>query len=497
MISSARTLAVWLSPAAWLALPALVLEGGPDGVWVGLLLLVAPLFALAVTGGDRRTVQPAREDLFPVVVLLLVAGLLLWASLTLAGDVAAWLGSPRWQGIGLAAGGAWLLLIWRRAGRLVPWLLLVSLVGVAAPLVVLARGAAVDPLAAWERVASLPSFRFPPSSPWVNTGRELRAGRGPSLLVLEEEHRITTLGPAQIHVRTRDGARVSEIDLELQAGQSVRLRPGDELTWPSGARLRFETGKVVPGAPPSGIAWADGRRGDSSGRWGLLLTLTGGALALLGFGAVGRVGRGQMAAVGAGLLAMFIWGLGWGVYCALGAPDIFLGGVALERVARPPSISTSAGFGIAGMGGFVLALVPSAGLASFLASSVALRERIGGLDVTGGGEIGHDLGLWSAIIGAASVASLWPTEPWALVLTALGLAASTLAPLVLLPVPAAHAGWGTAAGFVGLAIFGALALLGQWTGGGTAGWVGLPLAYPVMIAAPAAALVLGLARRAR
>jgi hypothetical protein len=516
VISGARTLAVWLTPAAWLALPALVLEGGPDGVWAGLLLLVAPLLALAVAGGDARAAQPARDALFPVVVFLLVAGLLLWASLVLAGDVAAWLGAPRWQGIGIAAGGAWLLVIWRKAGRLVPWLLLAGMLGLAVPLLVIARGAAVGPLGAWERVASQPAFRFPASSPWVSAGRELRAGRGPGVLVFEEEHRITTAGPAQIHVRARDGARVSESDWELQPGQSVTLRAGDELTWPPGARLRFEAGKAVPGAPSSGIAWADGRRGDSSRRWGLLLTLTGGALALIGYGATTRVTRRQMAAVGAGLLAVFVWGIGWAVYCALGAPDIFLGGVALERLVRPPSLSWAAGVGAAGAGSwaagagswaagvgaagggrFVLALVPAAGLASFFASSVALRERIGGLDVTGGGEIGHDLGLWSAIIGAAAVASLWPSEPWVLVLTALGLAASTLAPAVLLPPPAARARWGTWAGFVGLAVFGALALLGQWTGGGSPGWVGLPLAYPAVVAAPAAALVLRLARRAR
>jgi hypothetical protein len=509
VISVARILAVWLTPAAWLALPALVLEGGPDGVWAGLLLLVAPLLALAVAGGDARATQPARGALFPVVVFLLVAGLLLWASLVLAGDVAAWLGAPRWRGIGIAAGGAWLLVIWRKAGRLVPWLLFAGMLGLAVPLLVVASGAAVGPLGAWERVASQATFRFPASGPWVSAGRELRAGRGPGVLVFEEEHRITTADPAQIHVRARDGARVSESDWELQAGQSVTLRPGDELTWPPGARLRFEAGKAVPGAPSSGIAWADGRRGDSSQRWGLLLTLTGGALALIGFGTAGRISRGEMAAVGAGLLAVFVWGIGWAVYCALGAPDIFLGGVALERLVRPPSLSWAAGVGAAGAGSwaagvgaagagrFVLALVPAAGLASFFASSVALRERIGGLDVTGGGEIGHDLGLWSAIIGAAAVASLWPTEPWVLVLTALGLAASTLAPAVLLPPPAARARWGTWAGFVGLAVFGALALLGQWTGGGSPGWAGLPLAYPAVVAAPAAALVLRLARRAR
>jgi hypothetical protein len=497
VISGARTLAVWLTPAAWLALPGLVLEGGPDGVWAGLLLVVAPLLALAVAGGDARAAQPARDALFPVVILLLVAGLLLWASLVLAGDAAAWLGAQRWQGIGIAAGGAWLLVIWRRAGRLVPWLLLVSLLGLAVPLFLLARGAGMGPVGAWERVASQPAFRFPASSPWVSAGRELRAGRGHGVLVFEEEHRITAAGPAQIQVRARDGTRVSESDWELQAGQSVTLRPGDELTWPPGARLRFEAGKAVPGAPTSGIAWADGRRGDSSRRWGLLLTLAGGAVALIGFGAAGRVSRGEMAAVGGGLLAVFVWGLGWAVYCALGAPDIFLGGVALERLVRPPFLRWAAGAGPWAAGRLVPALLPAAGLASFFASSIALRERIGGLDVTGGGEIGHDLGLWSTIVAAAAVASLWPTEPWALVLTALGLAASTLAPAVLLPAPAARARWGTWAGFVGLGVFAALALLGQWTGGGSPGWAGLPLAYPAVAAAPVAVLVLRLARRGR
>jgi len=50
---------------------------------------------------------------------------------------------------------------------------------------------------------------------------------------------------------------------------------------------------------------------------------------------------------------------------------------------------------------------------------------------------------------------------------------------------------------VGLAGFGVLVLLGQWTGVGAAGWAGLPLAYPAVVAAPAAALVLLLARGAR
>jgi hypothetical protein len=286
-------------------------------------------------------------------------------------------------------------------------------------------------------------------------------------LLFEEEHRVTAAGPAQLHVRAVDGARVTESDWDLRPGESVTLRPGDELRWPPGARLRFEAGKTVPGAPPSGIVWADGRRGDSSRRWGLLFTLTGGALALLGFGVAGRVPRRAMAVAGAALVAVFAWGVVWAVYCALGAPDLFLGGVAVERLARPPSLAARAG-------GFVLALLPAAALASFLASSVALRERIGGLDLTGGGEIGHDFGLWSAIIGGTALASLWPAEPWLLVVVALGLATSTLAPAVLWPPPPDRGPWGTGAGLVGLVVFGALALAGQWTRGSES-WAGLPL----------------------
>jgi len=201
-----------------------------------------------------------------------------------------------------------------------------------------------------------------------------------------------------------------------------------------------------------------------------------------------------MAVTGAALVAVFAWGVIWAVYCALGAPDLFLGGVAIERLAQPPSLGWAAGTWAAGV--FVLALLPAASLASFLASSVALRERIGALDLTGGGEIGHDFGLWSAIIGGAALASLWPVEPWLLVIVALGLATSTLAPAVLWPPPPDRAPWGTAAGLVGLVIFGTLALASQWTRASES-WVRLPLAYPAVAAAPAAAIVLGLARRLR
>ena len=280
----------------WLALPALVLESGPDGLWTGLVLPRSPT---PRSGPGRRggAARAVGRRFFPVLALLLVVGILFWANLVLAGDVAAWLGAPRWQGIAVATGGAWILLAWRRSGRLVPALLLVAGCGLIVPMLALAGGAGMGPLGAWARVASLPGFKLPASSPWANPGRELRAGRGPGTLVFEEEHRVTAAGPAQLHVRAVDGARVTESDWDLRPGDSVTLRPGDELRWPPGARLRFEVGKAVPGAP------ASASRGPMAGEGfveavGSAPHFVRGALALLGFGIVGRESRREMAVTG-------------------------------------------------------------------------------------------------------------------------------------------------------------------------------------------------------
>jgi hypothetical protein len=66
---------------------------------------------------------------------------------------------------------------------------------------------------------------------------------------------------------------------------------------------------------------------------------------------------------------------------------------------------------------------------------------------------------------------------------------------------------GIVAGLVGLGVFTALTVIGQWAASGTAsgagagtgagdGWPSLVLSFPVVAAAPAGALVLWLARRA-
>ena len=130
MTSVSRVLAVWLTPAVMLALPAALAARGPDGLWLGLVVTLAPLIALGLAA--RPPAPPpgaavgAGEMLFPVVTLLITVGVLLWANIALAGDVAAWLGARRWQGIVIAAAAGWLLTAWRPLRRSAPLLLAVA-----------------------------------------------------------------------------------------------------------------------------------------------------------------------------------------------------------------------------------------------------------------------------------------------------------------------------------------------------------------------------------
>ena len=93
MTSAAQLLAVWLTPVLWLSMPTLILERGPDGLWIGLALVLVPPIALAA--GAPEPAAGAREPAFPVVILLLTVGVLFWANMILAGDVAAWLSAHR------------------------------------------------------------------------------------------------------------------------------------------------------------------------------------------------------------------------------------------------------------------------------------------------------------------------------------------------------------------------------------------------------------------
>ena len=493
MTSVSRVLAVWLTPAVMLALPAALAARGPDGLWLGLVVTLAPLIALGLAA--RPPAPPpggavgAGEMLFPVVTLLITVGVLLWANIALAGDVAAWLGARRWHGIVIAAAAGWLLTAWRPLRRSAPLLLAVAFAAALVALLQLAWALGLGPVAAWDRVANQSAFRFPPSSPWVISGRDLAAVRGSAPLVFDEVHRLTAPVGGVLRARTRDATRLAEIEWTLAPGQTVTLRAGDEITRGSTLRLRFEADKRVPGAPPSGMAWAEGRPRRWLERAGLAVTLLAGAAALLRAGLTPRLGRDGAGFVAGGLLLAFVWAQAWAVYAIIQAPDLFLGGVTLERLLELPAPALFA----APWRRTLQALLLAAGLAAFLASSLALRERLGALDSTGGGEIGHDPGLWAGLFGGAALASLWPVDPWALSLLALGGAGCALGPAALWP--PRHGRAATTAGVAGLLVFASLAA--AQLRGSSGGLLGAAIAYPALIAAPAGAFVLWLGRRVR
>jgi hypothetical protein len=424
------------------------------------------------------------------MILFLVVGILFCANMVLAGDVAARLGAPRWQGTVAMAAGAWLLTAWRAAGRAVPSLLLAALLALGLPLGELARGAGAGPLGAWDRIATQTAFRFPATSAWVTAGRSLDLARGPRPLVFDEEHRVTAPAGGLLRTRYLDAGRVTETEWTLSPGQSVTLRSGDQLRRPAPLPLRFEAGKRVPGAPASGMAWASTLAPDWWRRAGLASTLLLGGAALLRGGTATALSRREVLGLGGALIAVFLWAQGWAVYAGLGAPDLFLGGVTAERLTDLGALA----HGPESWGRILEAVLLAAGVASFLASSVALRERLGAMDRGGGGEIGHDLGLWAGVLGVAGLAGGWPIDPWWLVLLALGIAAAALGPATLLPTANVRAA--TAAGVVGLALFAALAAVAH-VRGAPAGVAGAALAHPALVAAPAGAAVLWILRRPR
>jgi hypothetical protein len=491
MTSVSRVLGVWLTPAMTLAVPAALAAHGPDGLWLGLIVVLGPLIALGLAG--RHPVPPpgeaprSGEALFPVVTLLLAIGVLLWANIALAGDLAAWLGARRWQGIVIAASAGWLLTAWRPLRRLTPLLLAVAFAAAAVVLLQLVWALGVGPVAAWGRVAGQPAFRFPPSSPWVTGGRDLSTVRGGAALVVDEVHRLTAPVGGVLRARTIDGARPAEVEWTLAPGETVTLRAGDEIGRGSTLRLRFEADKRVPGAPPSGMAWAEGRPPRLPERAGLAVTLLVGAAALLRAGLSVRLSRDGLGFVAGGLLLAFVWAQAWAVYALLQAPDLLLGGITLERLLELPA----PGLFAEPWRRALQALLLAAGLAAFLASSLALRERLGALDATGGGEIGHDPGLWAGLFGGAALASLWPVDPWALSLLALGGAGSALGPAALWPPRRSRTA--TTAGVVGLLVFAALAV--AQARGSSGGFLGAAIAYPALAAAPAGAFILWLGRR--
>lgn len=426
--------AVWLQPVLLAVLVLRVAAGAADAAWLALGVLVAPLVALLVPGRRTWGLGPVTRAALAGAVTLVLA-----ADLVVAADVALLLGASPWLGVAAGAALALVVPLLPGAARVSPVGLALVALALLLPLVSIAATTATPPWTAWSRGALRPALTFAPSSGWVGAGeRFARAER----LAFTEGQRVTAVGGGVFRVIEHDASPPTVREWRLEAGESLTLRPGDELTVEAGARLRFEPGRRVPGAPVSGIAWADApvrAPGVLGAALGALVTLVGGALAV-----VPGARRGVAAMPGPlVLLVATTAAIGWGVYTAAAAPDLALGGsMAAPMLGLPVrALGPRTGAPLA-----VLAIATVASL--FLTAVIGLRGRLATA-------IGPRPMLWAAAVGAASLVTALGSDPWRLLLLGLGLAASTCVPALLAPGRSA----GEVGSGVGALVFTVLAVL--------------------------------------
>jgi hypothetical protein len=473
-MSGVRAAAAWPGPALVAIMIAAVAAGAPVAPTLLLAVAIAPLLAL---------VQPLRAPVprHPVTLAIAaaVAALLSWAHLAVLADAAALLGARRWHACALAAALALLATLMPSAER---WRGAALVIGASALLLALiAAGTALGraPWTAWRDAATRPALVFSGGSPWVNQGsRFVRS----TTVAFDEGQRVVAVTPGTFRIVETDGARRVVRDWRLAAGDALGLRPGDTLTPEAGSRVRFEPGKRVPGAPPSGSAWADAAPHASlRNAVTLLATVALGACALMP--AVGRslgVASGLTPAIAAGAAS-------WGAYATLLAPEAGLAGSPAEALL---SLSRAAALPAHGLGrAAFIGLVAVGLLALFVAAADALRQPI----AEAGGARWPS--VWTVVVAVAAVAAAFPSvDPWTPLAAGLGLAGGAVtAPRLAGADGARIASWPASAvgGLAGAVVFVGLIVFEARVPG--------PLTAlheaPVLAAAPSAWLVVKLLRR--
>jgi hypothetical protein len=410
-------LAAWTSPALFAVIAARVFAGEPYAPLLALTALLAPLIALL----QPRRAGPAL-GVVPCALLVVAAGVVLWANLLVVGDLAAGLGAGRWRGVAVAGAVAFLAALWPVAARRARTLTFLAVVLAVTPVVGLAAAMELPPWAAWTASASRLAFRFTEGSAWAREGRTVGE---PTTLTFGEPHRITAVAPGTWRVVERDGAQVATREWRLSPGDALALRPGDRLTVEAGSRLRFEGGKQVPGAPVSGAAWADppDRRDPEAVAHfvGASLTLLGGALVLLG-PRVALSRRARMATPF--LVGAFVVTAAWaGVYALFVGADVGIGAASRVPFLRSPMLALGPPWGAT-----ATALVAVAMLVLLVATTMALRARVMEVvtrtrkETPGLGRLDPRT-VWLGVFSGAVALALHPADPWPVLVAGLGLAA--------------------------------------------------------------------------
>lgn len=417
-------MAMWLGPVFVTTLTARAFAGA-GAPTVALAVCCAPLLGLLASA-------PAREDEDdPVAAMLtcVAVGIVLSAQFAALVDVGRVFGLPRWLTV-LVVVALTLTGTLRRSLSARPRSALIAgtatLVGM---LLLVGVMLGIPPWAAWRMQAARPALAFADGASPVTSGITVLI---PTTLVFSEPHRVTALIPGVFRVVERDTVQPVVREWQLGAGESLALRPGDELGAGPGARLRFEAGRRVPGVAPSGAAWADVTE---AGVETLLATI--GLTMLLAGGAVGLAPRpslhvGRREALMAPLLAVVgpVALLSWGVYAAWTGVDLMLAAPSAAAFIRLPLVAVPAPWNIALTAAVVLATA-----ALFGAATAALRGRFEelatpwiGTPRSGPGRARY---AWATLVLAAAVAAAGPVHAWSLVGWGAGLAATVWAASVV------------------------------------------------------------------
>jgi hypothetical protein len=451
--------AAWLQPVLLAALALGVAAGDAEAPWLVVGALIAPLIALLAPGGRPVGANPVAAVAGALAVVLVLA-----ADFIVLGDAAALLGAAPWHGIAPAVALALLAPRLPAARILVTPALALATTALVLSLAAVGVTNGVAPWTAWSEGARRPALTFPSASAWVVQGERFAR---PASLTFTEGQRVTVMTPGLYRVVERDAVPPTVREWRLAAGETLALRPGDELSVEAGVRLRFEAGHRMPGAPASGVAWADApARGPAMllSALGALATLVGGALALMP--TVRRPGA--FATVGPlALLACVGVAVGWGLYTAALAPDLALGGSALAPLVHLPTRALDPR-----TGGAIAALALGAVGVLLTAGAIGLSSRLAA-------SAGPRAGLWLGVTALAAALTPWELDPWSLLVLGLGLAAAAWAPSRL-----ASSRTGALVGSsVGALVFVALAALPLLAPTAAVG-LGALTRYPALVALP-------------
>ena len=370
----------------------------------------------------RTGASPANVGALPLLGVLI---LVLAANLVVLGDLARLLGFAGFYGIGagaaLTAAVAAISVRERWSGLVTPIGALIVILPLA--LVVTWAGA---PWIVWKVVASRSALTFGDASAWVTQGRPL----GATPLRFFEPHRVVAGTSATWRVVERDTARVAVREWRLGAGDALMLRPGDELAVEAGARVRFQAGRRIPGAPASGMSWADGRPRTTRETLivyaGAAVTLVGGGLALAPAGPL----VGVSGLIAPAILLVFTIGAAlWGIYGIALAPDL-----SLMPRAFAPLLEVATRVATSRVRDTLVALVVTGVAVLFLGLALAWRARLAGVFVEIGTLVRRPapspfvrIAGALAVVAVAAALAMLGRDHWAIFSWGLGLAAAAVA----------------------------------------------------------------------